>query len=116
MVNADSSYIETSEAASHPGANQPSSFFRTMLAFTALDVLMLFWILSPLSKVANSPQSGQGQRVATVQVVKPSPLGAVAKYTSLKTRTAQQARSYNAGDERRFVGLQEIDFVVNVTY
>src|ERR1700730_5228580 len=104
MVNADSSDIETSEAASHPGANQPSSFFRTMLAFTALDVLMLFWILSPLSKVANSPQSWQVQHVATVQIVKPSPLGSVAN-TSPKTRTAQQARSYNSLDERRLVAV-----------
>jgi hypothetical protein len=74
------------------GANQPSSFFRTMLALAALDVVMLFWILNPLAKPANSLTSWRVQPVATVNAVaKPSPLG--------------PARKYNSPDERRLVAV-----------
>jgi hypothetical protein len=78
-----------------------------MLALAALDVVMLFWILNPLSKPSNASPSWhrltapQVDHMATV-AIKPSPLGAVAKHVT-KIRPVQSARTYNSPDERRFV-------------
>ena len=53
-----------------------SSFFRTMLALAALDIVMLFFILNPLSKPSNSLPSWHAQQPrAAHAVAKPSPLG-----------------------------------------
>ena len=104
MIDVNSSYMENAGAAT----NEPSSFFRTMLALAALDAIMLFWILNPLSKPSNTVPSPhrltapQADHVTRVEP-KPSPLGAVAKRVTTKTRQLQQARTYNPPAERRYV-------------
>lgn len=108
MAPIDSSYLEPDQAVSRPASNQPSSFFRTMLALAALDIVLLFWILNPLSKPSHVEPSWRRlaapeiQQVTTVGV-KPSPLGAVTKHASTKTRRVRSAGTYNPTLERRYV-------------
>jgi hypothetical protein len=62
------------------------SFFRTMLAMAALDIILLFWILNPLARPSKSllawhRVSPPVQQMVVVNAApKPSPLGGIPKH------------------------------------
>jgi len=75
-ATANPSYIEPAVSPA-----RASSFFWTMIALAALDVVLLFWIVNPLSARADSLPS-PSVTAAKVQVVqalsdKPSAFGSV---------------------------------------
>ena len=98
MVAANPSYFETSNLA--VPAVRGSSFFWSMLALAVLDVVLLFWILNPLSKPSNVLHSNSTMRphseIVTAEELKPSPLGAVAKPAPLKTGVRRNLNTYPA--------------------
>lgn len=85
-VNA--SYVDR---ASFAAGRSASVFFRIMIALAVLDIVLLFWILNPLSKPsANLPVvSASGPAAVEARgAPKPSPLGAVVN-TRMPLRAAR---------------------------
>ena len=89
VATADTSFIETSKFAQVNGRN---SFFWTMVALAALDVILLFWLLNPLSSAKNDTISArlstsQARIITGDAAAKRSPLGSVVTHVNPMIRT-----------------------------
>jgi hypothetical protein len=91
VVLANSSFLESPEFSSVSGSR---SFFWTMVALAALDIILLFWILNPLSRPVDYLHSA---KLSGVQVestlgngeLKRSPLGSIATRVAPKTNRSR---------------------------
>ena len=86
VATADSSFVETREFTQARG----TVFFRTMLALAALDIILLFWILTPLPRTAKTAEAQAFRTTLGDSSAKRSPLGTVASRVTPKparTRT-----------------------------
>ena len=84
VATADSSFVETREFTHAHG----KVFFWTMLALAALDIILLFWILTPLPKPAKTADTQTFRTTLGDSTAKRSPLGTVAlRVTSKPART-----------------------------
>ncbi len=87
VATANSSFIEASEL---PQVHGRTAFFWTMVALAALDIILLFWLLNPVSKSANDFHSSRTVHASTTRTIlqdpgnKPSPLGATASRVAPK--------------------------------
>ena len=81
VATAESSFVENGEyTQAHSRA-----FFWTMVALAVLDVILLFWILNPVSKPVT--ETRPVQTTLGDSAAKRSPLGAVASRVPKVTRT-----------------------------
>ncbi len=92
VATANSSFMEDSEL---PQVQSRTAFFWTMVALAALDIILLFWLLNPVSKSADdfhrSPiSSAKTMNAPTTRSTvedpghKPSPLGGTAARVTRK--------------------------------
>ncbi|MDQ2948282.1 MAG: hypothetical protein M3Y27_20485 [Acidobacteriota bacterium] len=97
VATADTSLMEASRFAQTSGRN---SFFWTMVALAVLDIILLFWILNPLSSAKNDiiPSRLSASQVRTIfgdAASKRSPLGSVAT-THVSPRVGRYRNGFTA--------------------